>query len=119
MRKLTSLRQMLEKYVRKDKITVFTDDGVQTKSQPRALDFRLKYRAVIQIDEFSGEPLLIFAAIGRWITQNEHRTAEDNFFKFDVIILNEKDSFVEVHIDLEETVSVKEDANGELLINVC
>lgn len=119
MRKLTSLKQMLEAYAPKDKITVFTDEGTQTKSQPKGLPFKLKYRAIVQINEFTGDPNLVFAAVGRWITQNEFRTADDNFFKFDVAFVRETEAFVEMEIDLEENISVVENENGELIVNAC
>ncbi|MBS7819050.1 phage tail protein [Wohlfahrtiimonas chitiniclastica] len=118
MRKLTSLTQMLEQYVDKSKFDVFTDEGKMTKSNAKALDYRLSYRANIYINDFAGDALLLFAAVGKWMSENESRTGGDQFMSFETALERETDAFIAIELQLVENVSVKEN-DGELVTNAC
>lgn len=120
MKKLDSLVSTLEQYITdKSKFFVFTDGGSVHKSQPKLLHFKQKYRAIIQINDYAGDPTLLNAVVADWVSENEHRTASDNSFEFDVALERSTEAFVQITIDLEENVTVKKDENGVITVNEC
>ncbi|OYQ79306.1 hypothetical protein B9T11_08710 [Wohlfahrtiimonas chitiniclastica] len=118
MRKLTSLTQMLEQYVDQSKFDVFTDEGKMTKSNAKALDYRLSYRVNIYINDFAGDALLLFAAVGEWMSEHASRTGGDEFMRFETALERETDVFIAIELQLVENVSVKR-LDGKLVTHAC
>jgi hypothetical protein len=104
-----------------DQLAVFIDKGKLAARYGEKVSFEYRYRCVIIVTNFSGNPAQILFPALLWVRDNQAETllnhdAGDQALTFDVVVLGEKLFDLEIQLDLTEAVDAVPQPGGYELV---
>jgi len=120
VRKLEALRALLMQTVpglatKPENLSVYASKGRIGAVSGATMSFEYRYTATLMVQDFAGDPDLIFVPLVAWATENQTeitRQANGDAFGFEMDLLDTNAMDIEVSIELTERVIVNREGGN-------